>query len=137
MTPGVEGAGRIAAVGEGVADLKIGDRVAWFFAVGSYAERIIAPAEAIVPVPDRTLIWSGRGPADARTDGKSYLITDTYAVKPGDVALVHSAAGGVGMMLTQLIKLRGGRVIGRVSSRGRMGDCRGSQEPATHRRPYR
>ncbi|UVF22832.1 quinone oxidoreductase (plasmid) [Microvirga terrae] len=116
MTPGVEGAGRIAAVGENVRDLKVGDRVAWFFAVGSYAERIIAPADAMVPVPDDIDLKTA---AALLMQGltASHLVSDTYAIKPGDVALVHSAAGGVGLMLTQLIKLRGGRVIGRVSSR--------------------
>ena len=112
---GVEGAGRIAALGEGVADFKVGDRVAWVYVPGSYAERIVAPAGLLVPVPDAI---DDRTAAAAMMQGltASHFATDYYPVQPGDVALVHAAAGGVGQILTQIIKRRGGTVIGRVSS---------------------
>jgi NADPH2:quinone reductase len=115
MIPGVEGAGTIAAVGEGVANLNVGDRVAWFYVWGSYAEQVIAPAEALVPLPDGIDFETA---ASVMMQGltASHFVFETYVVKPGDVALVHSAAGGVGLLLTQMIKLLGGNVIGRVSN---------------------
>jgi NADPH2:quinone reductase len=116
MTPGVEGAGRTAAVGEGVTGLKVGDRVAWFYVWGSYAEQIVAPAEAMVPLPDDIDLETG---ASLMMQGltASHFVFETYAIKPGDTALVHSAAGGVGLLLTQMIRILGGNLIGRVSSR--------------------
>lgn len=115
MTPGVEGAGTIAAVGEGVTSLKIGDRVAWFFVWGSYAEQIVASAEALVPLPNDIDFETA---ASLMMQGltASHFVFETYAIKPGDTALVHAAAGGVGLLLSQMIKLLAGRVIGRVSS---------------------
>jgi NADPH2:quinone reductase len=112
---GVEGAGRVLAVGAGVASVKPGQRVAWVYAPGSYAERIAIDADALVPVPDDI---DDRTAAAVMMQGltASHFATDFYAVQPGDVALVHAAAGGVGLLLTQIIGLRGGRVIGRVSS---------------------
>lgn len=112
---GVEGAGRVAALGEGVTDLAAGQRVAWVYAPGSYAERIVIPAAALVPVPDDV---NDRTAASLMMQGltASHFATDFYPIQPGDVALVHAAAGGLGQLLTQIIKLRGGTVIGRVSS---------------------
>lgn len=115
MTPGVEGAGRVAALGAGVTGLSVGQRVAWYFAVGSYAEQIVAPADALVPIPDGV---SDEDAAGVMMQGLTALhfTRKTYRIGPGDTALVQSAAGGVGLMLTQIIKILGGRVIGRVSS---------------------
>jgi NADPH2:quinone reductase len=112
---GAEGAGRIAALGEGVRDLAVGQRVAWVYAPGSYAERIVMPATSAVPLPDDI---DDRLAASLMMQGltASHFATDFYPVQPGDVALVHAAAGGLGQLLTQIIKLRGGTVIGRVSS---------------------
>jgi len=112
---GVEGAGRIVALGEGAPDLRIGQRVAWVYGVGSYAEQVVVPAAAVVPVPDAI---DDRTAAAVMMQGltASHFATDFYPVQPGDVALVHAAAGGLGLLLTQIIKLRGGTVIGRVSS---------------------
>ena len=112
---GVEGAGRVLAVGDGVNNVQPGQRVAWVYAPGSYAERIALPADALVPVPDAI---DDRTAAAAMMQGltASHFATNFYSVQPGDVALVHAAAGGLGLLLTQVIKLRGGRVIGRVSS---------------------
>ncbi|HMN47131.1 MAG TPA: quinone oxidoreductase [Povalibacter sp.] len=112
---GVEGAGRVLAVGSGVQDVRVGQRVAWVYAPGSYAERIAIPATSLVPVPDAI---DDRTATSVMMQGltASHFATDFYPVQPGDVALVHAAAGGVGSLLTQIIKLRGGSVIGRVSS---------------------
>ncbi|SFD04825.1 NADPH2:quinone reductase [Cupriavidus sp. OV038] len=112
---GVEGAGRVVATGEGVDDIQLGQRVAWAYAPGSYAEMAVVPATSLVPVPDGI---DDRTAASIMMAGltASHFATEFYPVQPGDVALVHAAAGGVGLLLTQIIKLRGGRVIGRVSS---------------------
>lgn len=112
---GVEGIGRVLAVGNGVQDVGPGQRVAWVYSPGSYAEKAVIPAAALVPVPDAI---DDRTAASVMMQGltASHFATDFYPVQPGDIALVHAAAGGVGLLLTQIIKLRGGRVIGRVSS---------------------
>lgn len=112
---GVEGAGHILAIGAGVKTLQIGDRVAWVYAPGSYAERIAIRDSSLVLIPagidDRTA-------AAVMMQGltASHFATDFYPVQKGDIALIHAAAGGLGLLLTQIIKLRGGQVIGRVSS---------------------
>jgi NADPH2:quinone reductase len=112
---GVEGAGRVLALGEGVEDISIGQRVAWVYAPGSYAERIAIPATSLVPIPDAI---DDRVAASVMMQGltASHFATDFYPVQSGDTAFVHAAAGGVGLLLTQIVKLRGGHVIGRVSS---------------------
>lgn len=112
---GVEGAGRVIALGEGVTGFAVGDRVAWVYAPGSYAEQVEMPEGALVPVPDAI---DDRTAAAIMMQGltASHFATDFYPVQPGDVALVHAAAGGLGLLLTQIVKLRGGAVIGRVSS---------------------
>ena len=112
---GVEGAGRVVAVGDGVVGLAPGQRVAWVYAPGSYAQRIAIPAASLVPVPDAV---DNRTAAAVMMQGltASHFATDFYPVQPGDVAFVHAAAGGLGLLLTQIVKLRGGHVIGRVSS---------------------
>ncbi len=113
--PGVEGSGRIVALGADVEGLVIGQRVAWVYAPGSYADRVIMPAGSAVPIPDDI---DDRTAASLMMQGltASHFATDFYPVQVGDVALVHAAAGGLGQILTQIIRLRGGRVIGRVSS---------------------
>ncbi|ADO70886.1 quinone oxidoreductase family protein [Stigmatella aurantiaca] len=111
---GVEGAGRLLSVGAGVDPAWVGRRVAWVYAPGSYAERISIPVDAIVPLPDAI---DDRTGAAVMMQGltASHFATDFHPVQPGEVALVHAAAGGLGLLLTQIIKLRGGHVIGRVS----------------------
>jgi NADPH:quinone reductase len=103
---GVEGAGRIADSGE---------RVAWVAVPGSYAERVAADRGALVPMPDEVSSEIG---AATLLQGMTahYLAFDSYPIEHGDWVLVHAAAGGVGLLLTQLAKLRGGRVIGTTSS---------------------
>ncbi len=112
---GLEGAGRVAAVGEGVTDLAVGDRVAWSGTPGSYAERTAVPADKAVPVPDGV---SDEVAAAVLLQGMTaeILSAQTYSVQPGDDVLVHAAAGGVGLLLTQLVTARGGRVIATVST---------------------
>ncbi|MDO5504476.1 MAG: quinone oxidoreductase [Actinomycetia bacterium] len=107
---GSEGAGTVDAVGSEVSDVSVGDRVAWAMVLGSGATRANIPAASLVPVPEGV---SSEDAAAAMLQGMTahYLVTDTYAIGEGDVALVHAAAGGVGQLLTQLIAARGGRVI--------------------------
>jgi len=112
---GVEGAGRVSAVGDNVSGLSVGDRVAWVYVPGSYAQRHVIAAESLVKIPESI---DNLTAASIMMQGltASHFATDFYPVQPGDIALVHAAAGGLGLLLTQIIKLRGGRVIGRVSS---------------------
>jgi NADPH2:quinone reductase len=120
---GVEGAGRVLATGPGVEDFAPGQRVAWVYAPGSYAERIVVPADMLVAVPDAI---DNRTAAAVMMQGltASHFATDFYPVQPGDVALVHAAAGGLGQILTQIIRLRGGMVIGRVSNPAKVAAAR-------------
>lgn len=115
QTLGVEGAGRVLSVGAGVHDFVPGQRVAWVYARGSYAEQIVVDADALVPIPDGI---DERTAAAVMMQGltASHFATDFHPVQPGEIALVHAAAGGLGLLLTQIIKLRGGTVIGRVSN---------------------
>lgn len=112
---GVEGAGSVEEVGEGVFDVAVGDRVSWVYAPGGYADRIAIPATKLVRIPDAI---DDRTAAAVMMQGltASHFATDFYPIRAGDVAFVHAAAGGLGLLLTQIIKMRGGSVIGRVSS---------------------
>jgi NADPH:quinone reductase len=105
----------VIALAEGVETLSVGQRVAWVYAPGSYAEQVAIRADALVSIPDAI---DDEIAASLMMQGVTahHFATEFYAVKPGDVALVHAAAGGVGLMLTQIIKLLGGRVIARVST---------------------
>ncbi len=116
---GVEGVGRVVALGEGVSEFVAGQRVAWVYAPGSYAERLAIPAASLVSVPDTI---DDRTAASVMMQGltASHFATDFYSVRTGDTALIHAAAGGVGLLLTQIVKLRGGHVIGRVSSQDKV-----------------
>jgi len=122
---GVEGAGTVAAVGEGVKEFSAGDKVAWAAASGSYAERVLVPEAGAVPVPDGC---STEVAAAALLQGMTahYLALDTYPVKTNDPVLVHAAAGGVGLLLTQIVKLRGGRVIATTGSEEKAELARGA-----------
>ncbi len=112
-------------VGEGVTEFAPGDRVVWSNAQGSYAERVLVPAHAAVPVPEAV---SGEVAAAVFLQGLTahYLATSTYPVRAGDVAVVHAAAGGVGLLLTQIVKLLGGRVIATTSSDEKAALARGA-----------
>jgi NADPH2:quinone reductase len=112
--PGLEGAGRVRALGADVRDFAVGDRVAWAGTLGSYAELVAVPADEAVPVPDAV----PDEPAAALLQGMTAhaLTHDTYPIRAGDDVLVHAAAGGVGLLLTQFATARGGRVIATVST---------------------
>ena len=114
FVPGAEGAGTVAAVAEGVTGLAVGDRVAWAGPGSSYAEQVALPADRVVPVPDGVSLQVA---AAAILQGMTahYLCTSTYPVREGDVAVVHAAAGGVGLLLTQMVKRRGGIVVATTS----------------------
>jgi NADPH2:quinone reductase len=112
---GLEGAGEIEAVGPGVTELRGGDRVAWASVPGSCAEQVVAPAASVVRVPDGV---ESEHAAAAMLQGMTahYLVHATRETRPGDVALVHAAAGGVGLLLVQMLAQAGARVIGTCSS---------------------
>jgi NADPH2:quinone reductase len=113
---GVEGAGTVAGSGE---------RVAWSQVAGSYAEKVAAPRDKLVPVPDGV---SSEDAAAAVLQGMTahYLAFDSYPIEEGDWVVVHAAAGGVGLLLTQLAKLRGGRVVATTSTEEKAGLARGA-----------
>ena len=115
FVPGGEGAGIVAAVGTGVASPAVGDRVAWAGVTGSYAEQVLVPADRAVPVPAGVELQTA---AAVLLQGITahYLCHSTYPVQPGDVAVVHAAAGGDGLLLTQLVKRRGGLVVATTST---------------------
>ncbi len=115
FTPGQEASGTVASVGAGVKDVKVGDRVAYTGSLGSYAEFAAVPAQRLVLLPDGL---SARQGAAAMLQGMTahYLTTSTYPVKAGDTCLIHAAAGGVGLLLCQIAKMRGARVLGTVST---------------------
>ncbi|HEY7922911.1 MAG TPA: quinone oxidoreductase [Vicinamibacteria bacterium] len=113
FVPGMEGAGVVTAVGPEVALFRIGDRVAWTSAIGSYAASVKMPAEKAVAVPEGVEL---RTAAAVMLQGMTahYLTTSTFPLAKGHTCLVHAAAGGVGLLLVQMAKQRGARVIGTV-----------------------
>jgi NADPH2:quinone reductase len=115
FTPGQEGAGTVEALGEGVTEVRVGDRVAWAGVTGAYAETQVVPAARLVPVPAGLEAWRA---AAVMLQGMTahYLARSTFALAPGTTALVHAAAGGVGLLLCQLGRAAGARVIGTVST---------------------
>ena len=115
FTPGGEGAGRVVAVGQDVSGIKPGDRVASTSLRGSYAELAWAPIDKLVPVPDEVETSVA---AAVLLQGLTahYLVTSTYPLAQGSWCLIHAAAGGVGLLLCQMAKARGARVIGTVST---------------------
>jgi NADPH:quinone reductase len=133
FAPGLEGAGRVTAVGAGVSGVAVGDRVAWTQAPGSYAEQVVASAQEVVPVPDdvpddvaAALLLQGLT--------AHYLSSSAYPVQPRDWVVVHAAAGGVGLLLTQIVKLRGGRVLATVSTaeKAKLARAAGADEIASY-----
>lgn len=112
---GLEGAGIVEAVGSGVEALTAGDRVAWSSVPGSYAQVVMAPAASVVKVPDAV---SDETAAAVMLQGMTahYLMSSVRETRPGDVALVHAAAGGVGLLLIQMLARSGATVIGTCST---------------------
>jgi NADPH2:quinone reductase len=115
FTPGQEGVGIVTAVGAQTRNVKVGDRVAWSGVLGSYAEYVVADEEHLVPLP---AALTDQQAAAAMMQGLTahYLVNDAHKLKAGETALVHAAAGGVGLLLVQMAKAIGARVIGTASS---------------------
>ncbi|HNM96722.1 MAG TPA: quinone oxidoreductase [Marmoricola sp.] len=113
---GVEGVGTVTEIGEGVADFSLGQRVGWLTGCqGAFAEYAVVAADSAVPIPDEV---DDQAAAAVLLQGVTahYLAVDTYPIQPGDAVLIHAAAGGVGLLLTQIAKLRGATVIATVST---------------------
>jgi NADPH2:quinone reductase len=115
FTPGLEAAGVVTAVGDGVLELRAGDRVACSDQLGAYAEAAVVKAERLVRVPS-ALTASDAAAAMLQGMTAHYLSHDTYPLKAGDACLVHAAAGGVGLLLVQMARRAGARVLATVGS---------------------
>jgi NADPH2:quinone reductase len=115
FTLGLEGAGRVQQVGSDVSGISVGDSVAWKQAKGSYAQQVAVPATESVPVPEGVGLEQA---AAVMLQGLTahYLATSTYPIQPGDWAVVHAGAGGVGPLLTEIVKKLGGRVLTTTST---------------------
>src|SRR5438552_6943978 len=125
FVPGSEGAGTVAAAGPGAEGFAVGDRVAWAGAPGCYAEQAAVPAAAAISIPDGV---DTRVAAAVMLQGITahYLCHSTYPVAPGDIAVVHAAAGGVGLLLTQMIVMRGGVIVATTSTDAKAELARGA-----------
>ena len=123
FTLGTEGAGIVDAVGPNVTEVKKGERVGYAMIPGSYAEYAIVPAARLVPIPPNI---DARSAAALMLQGMTahYLTHSTYPLKKGETALLHAAAGGVGLLLIQIVKQLGATVIGTVSTEAKAGLAR-------------
>jgi len=115
FTPGMEGAGVVESVASDVAEVKPGDRVAYAMAVGAYAEMAVVPSWQLVKLP-ATLDFSSAAAAMLQGMTAHYLTHSTYPIQRGDTILLHASAGGAGLLIVQMAKRRGARVIGTVST---------------------
>jgi NADPH:quinone reductase len=115
FTLGSEAAGTVTAIGPGVTEVAVGDRVAYAMVLGSYAEYAVVPAKRLVKVPAAVELQTA---AAVMLQGLTahYLTHSTYAVQPGDAALVHAAAGGAGQLIVQVARIRGATVYGTVGN---------------------
>jgi NADPH2:quinone reductase len=131
---GSEGAGIVEAVGDGVKTVKPGDRVAWAMTRGSYAEYASVPEAQLIQLPERVSLDDA---AAAMLQGMTahYLTHSTFPLKPGQVALVHAAAGGTGRLVVQMAKMLGARVIATAGSEEKAGIARqaGADETILYR----
>jgi NADPH:quinone reductase len=125
LTPGSEAAGVVDAIGDGVTEVRVGDRVACAMQPGSYAEQMVTDAWKLVPVPPAVGLDRA---AAVMLQGLTahYLTHSTFPLRAGHVALVHAAAGGVGLLLCQVAKRCGARVIGTVSTEAKAELARGA-----------
>ena len=125
FTPGQEAAGTIAALGEGVSGFAVGDRVAWNGTRGTYAEFACAPASDLLKIPDG---MSFQQAAAVLLQGLTahYLSHDTHPIRAGETVLIHAGAGGVGLLLTQMAKRMGARVLTTVSTQQKAELSRGA-----------
>jgi NADPH:quinone reductase len=130
FTVGSEAAGTVTAVGPGVHDVRVGDRVAYAMVLGAYAEYAVVPSHRLVAVPAGVSFESA---AAVMLQGLTahYLTHSTFALKPGDTALVHAAAGGAGLLITQVARLRGATVYGTVGSEAKAALARAAGAAAT------
>lgn len=115
FTPGMEGSGVVDAVGEDVTSVSPGDRVAWAMGMGSYAECALVNANLLVRLPEKTDFLAG---AAVMLQGMTahYLAYSSFPLRSGETALVHAGAGGVGLLLTQIIRMIGAKTIATVST---------------------
>lgn len=113
--PGQEGAGVVVELGDGVHNVKIGDRVAWCGVQGAYAQFVAVPSARLVRIPE-AIDYNEAAAALLQGMTAHYLTHSTHPIKQGDTALVHAGAGGVGLLLTQIAKMLGARVIATVST---------------------
>ncbi|MGS0687839.1 quinone oxidoreductase family protein [Nakamurella sp. GG22] len=125
MVPGREGAGQVIALGPDVTELAVGDRVAWLQVPRSYAEVTVGPVAKLIPVPDAL---SDEQAAALALQGLTAhaLATDVFRIGPDDTVLIHAGAGGVGLLLTQIAKKLGARVITTVSTEAKAALSRGA-----------
>src|SRR6185436_17974608 len=132
---GNEGAGEVTAVGPGVTDLKVGDRVAYVVAMGAYAEERLLPADRAVKLP-ANISYQQAAAMMLKGMTAEYLLRRTYAVKKGDTILVHAAAGGVGLILCQWGNALGATVIGTVGSedKGKLAMANGAHHVIYYRK---
>lgn len=116
FTPGLEGAGTVLAVGPGVTQYQPGDAICWTWAIGSYAEKVVIPADQAIPLPEDVAPTVA---AALLLQGITahYLATDTFPLKEDDRCLIHAGAGGVGLLLTQIAKMAGAEVFTTVGSK--------------------
>ena len=133
FVPGSEGAGHIIEIGPDVTGVELGQRMAWQGVAGSYAEQVVAPAWQLIQVPDGV---SDEQAAALPVQGLTahYLATSSYMIRRGDHVVVHAGAGGVGLLLTQIAKLRGATVLTTVSTpeKARLSLAAGADEVATY-----
>jgi len=113
--PGMEAAGTVEEVGEGVTEFSPGDRVAYAMSRGSYAEYAVVPAQVLIKIPDALSLEQA---AAVMLQGMTahYLTHSTFPLEPGHTALIHAAAGGTGLLLVQMAKMRGARVLATTST---------------------
>ena len=115
FTPGMEGAGVVQSVGPEVTEVQPGDRVAYAMALGAYAEFALLPAWQLVKLPE-TIDFQTAAAAMLQGMTAHYLTQTTFPLKSGDTILLHAAAGGAGLMIIQMAKMQGAKVIGTVST---------------------
>lgn len=123
LTPGAEAAGMIEAVGAGVTELAIGDRVAYTLPVGAYRTRRVVPADRVVKLPD-AVAFDVAACITLKGLTAQFLVTSCYPVKTGDTVLVHAAAGGVGLLLGQWLQALGATAIGTVGSAAKVASAK-------------
>jgi len=130
FTLGSEAAGTVAAIGAGVSEVAVGDRVAYAMVLGAYAEYAVVPAKRLVRVPNVIDLQTA---AAVMLQGLTahYLTHSTFEIKQGDTALVHAAAGGAGQLITQVARLRGATVYGTVGGEAKAAVARAAGAAAT------